>query len=153
MNYTGATISDLDLINANEEDAEKARESAQWSEVFPIFNANHKKIKALKSLFELANLPENWDSYGSPPPTKQAMYAGRIVVGYLRDEDPMPWVSPVSGGGIQLAWKKQANELNLDILPDGKMECLKSSGSDLIEDDENFSLDWMRVQTILDWVR
>ncbi len=65
----------------------------------------------------------------------------------------MPWVSPVSGGGIQLSWKRQANELSLGILPDGRMEYLKSSGIDLIEEDEQFSPDRVKVQSMLAWVR
>ena len=154
MSYASAIISDSDLVHADEEDHKTTRETAQWSGVFSIFNLNRKRITALKSLLELGNLPENWDSYGSPPPTEYAMDAGcSFIVNYLSDEDPMPWISPVSGGGIQLSWEKQANELNLDILPDGRMEYLKSAGSDPIEVDEKFSPDWLKVQSMLDWVR
>ena len=154
MSSASVTISESDLVHADEEDQKTTRETVQWSEVVSIFYCNRKKIEALKSLFELENLSENWDSYGSPPPTKQAIRVGqRFVQKYLSDEDPMPWVSPVSGGGIQLSWKRQANELSLDILPDGGMEYLKSSGSDLIEEDEQFSPDRVKVQSMLDWVR
>lgn len=154
MSYASAIISDLDLVHADEEDHKTTRETAQWSGVFSIFDLSRKRIEVLKSLLEQGNLPENWDSYGSSPPTEYAMDAGRrFIVNYLSDEDPMPWVSPVSGGGIQFSWKKQANELTLDILPDGRMEFLKSSGSEVLEDDENFSCDWVSVQRMLDWVR
>ncbi|MCY3955043.1 MAG: hypothetical protein OXF47_03490 [Nitrospira sp.] len=154
MSYASAIISDLELVHADEEDHNGIRETTQWSRAFSIFNLNRKRIKALKSLLELGSLPEDWDSYGSPPPTEYAMDTGcSFIVNYLSDEDPMPWVSPVSGGGIQLSWKKQANELNLDILPDGRMEFLKSSDSDPIEVDEKFSLDGLKIQSMLDWVR
>ena len=154
MSYASAIISDLELVHADEEDHKATRETAQWSGVFSIFNLDRRRIQVLKALLELGNLPEDWDSYGSPPPTEYAMDAGcGFIANYLSDEDPMPSVSPVSGGGIQLSWKKQANELNLDILPDGRMEYLKSSGSDVVGDDENFSLDLVRIQSMLDWVR
>ncbi len=154
MSHASAIISDLDLVHADEEDRKAARETVQWSGAVSIFNLNRKKIEALQTVLELANLPENWDSYGSPPPTKHAVDVGCIfVVDYLSDEDPMPLIIPVSGGGIQLTWKNQANELNLDILPDGGMEYLKSSGSHLIEDGTKLSLDWLKVQSLLDWVR
>ncbi len=154
MSYASAIISDLDLVHADKEVHKATRETTQWSGAFPIFNLNRKRIKALKALCELRNLPEDWDSYGSPSPTGYAVDAGcSFIVNYLRDEDPMPWVSPVSGGGIQLSWEKQANELNLDILPDGRMEYLKSSGSNPIEVDEKFALDGLKVQSMLDWVR
>ena len=154
MSYVSIIISDSDLVHADEADHGAVSEAIQWSGVVSTFDLNRKRIQALKSLLELGKLAENWDSYGSPPPTEYAMAAGcKFIVNYLRDEDPMPWVSPVSGGGIQLSWKQQTHEVNLDILPDGRMEYLKSSGSDLIEVNEKFSLDGLKVQSMLDWVR
>ena len=154
MSSASAIISDLEFVHADEEDHKTTGETAQWSGVVSIFNLDRRRIQVLKALFELRNLPEDWDSYESPPPTEYAMDAGcSFIANYLSDEDPMPSVSPVSGGGIQLSWKKQANELNLDILPDGRMEYLKSSGSNVVGDDENFSLDLVRIQGMLDWVR
>lgn len=39
---------------------------------------------------------------------------------------PMPHFAPVSGGGIQLEWRRQNRELELEILPNGEIAFLKA---------------------------
>lgn len=148
------TISDKELSGVNHVNDEFGKETGQWSEVLSIFNLTPSKIKGLKTLLEFGNLQNNWDTYGSPPPTKLAIKrALKLVTDFLMDDDPMPQIVPVSGGGIQFAWRKQDREVNLDILPDGRMEYVKSLGDNILEVNENFALDWGKVRSMLDWVQ
>ena len=62
-------------------------------------------------LQELLDLPPNWDSYGSPPPTKAAIDTASRLLENLGV--PFPFVAPISGGGIQI---------EITILPDGTVE-------------------------------
>lgn len=72
------------------------------------------------SLDRLAELPTNWDGYGSPPIGKSALQSARRLIEALDSFSmPMPEVRPVSGGGIQFEWRKAERELEVEILPDG----------------------------------
>jgi len=154
MIYEGVAVSDSDVMHATDEEFESESRSTQWSEVVPIFHLSLRKIEALKSLLALQGLPGNWDSYESQPPTRTAVDVGcTIVMHYLLDNDPMPRIVPVSGSGIQLVWKKQNKEITLDIFPDGRLECLKSRGDEIIEVDEQFVPDEGKIRSFLDWVR
>lgn len=39
---------------------------------------------------------------------------------------PEPSVSPVSGGGLGFHWRADARDLEIEILPDGRVEYLKT---------------------------
>ncbi len=154
MTYAGVAVSDSDVMHATDEVFELENRSTQWSEVVSVFDLSFRKIEVLKSLLAMQSLSENWDSYGSQPPSTTAIDVGcTFVIRYLLDDDPMPRIIPVSGSGIQLAWKKQDKEITLDIFPDGRLEYVKSCGDEIIEVDEQFALDWGKIRSFLDWVR
>lgn len=154
MTNAGVAVSDSEMMHATNEEFESEVRSTQWSEVLPVFHLSYRKIEVLKSLLALQSLSENWDSYGSQPPSKRSIDIGcTFVIRFLLDDDPMPRIIPVSGSGIQLAWKKQDKEITLDIFSDGRLEYFKGCGDDIIEVDEHFALDWGKIRSFLDWVR
>ncbi len=79
----------------------------------------------LPRLKELASLQENWDSYGSPPPSPRLMGDALEIVQraerlleYLRAQQaamPTPSIVPLSGGGIQIEWQTPVKELELEF--------------------------------------
>jgi hypothetical protein len=74
---------------------------------------------------ELANLPENWDGYGSPPIQSAVRRTAYKLVELLDNLGlPNPHFAPVSGGGLQLEWQKEKRELELEIFPNGKVSFL-----------------------------
>jgi hypothetical protein len=74
---------------------------------------------------ELADLPENWDGYGSPPIQSAAKETAYRLVELLDQLGmPNPHFAPVSGGGLQLEWQKGKCELELEILPTGEVSFL-----------------------------
>lgn len=80
---------------------------------------------AQKELQTLKNLPENWDSYGSPQITIEAgKKAADLLTELARFGMSKPKLFPVSGGGLQLEWQKTDRELEIEILPDGSIEFL-----------------------------
>jgi hypothetical protein len=80
---------------------------------------------AQKELQALKKMPENWDSYGSPEITNEASKKVADLLGELaRFGMSKPNIFPVSGGGLQLEWQKNARELEIEILPDGNIEFL-----------------------------
>ncbi len=102
-------------------------EGPQTLEVVPGGNLGTWQTQAIKRLFQVAELPADWDSYGSPSPSKQAVSMAIWVIHAITLDDlPVPNVVPVPGGGIQVEWQCGARELELELLPDGTLEFLKS---------------------------
>jgi hypothetical protein len=74
---------------------------------------------------KLARLPENWDSYGARPVCKNSISRGVILLKELIElrstigfEIPVPFVAPLSSGGIQIEWEKGEKYLELSITSD-----------------------------------
>ena len=80
-------------------------------------------MDVLPRLAELAALQENWDSYGSPPPSPKLIGEALAIVqraerllGYSQASPmPTPSIVPLSGGGIQIEWQTPVQELELEF--------------------------------------
>ena len=63
------------------------------------------QIRAIEKIASLGELVSNWDSYGSPPISDQAL---RVTIGLIRasqvDAVAIPRIVPMSGGGIHVEW-------------------------------------------------
>jgi hypothetical protein len=88
-------------------------------------NLSPKQAEAIRRLGEIVKLPLNWDSYGSPPPTRIAI---ETVVDLLLETDdrnlPSVHIVPVSGGGVQLEWRVSDREVQLEVAGDGTAQYL-----------------------------
>lgn len=79
----------------------------------------------LDILENLRNLPNNWDGYGSRKIQSPALKTvGMMFVMIQVRRLPIPHVSPVPGGGVQLEWENSPYALELEIFPDGFIEFL-----------------------------
>lgn len=77
-------------------------------------------------LHKLKELPENWDRYGSPKIENRAVKTtADLLTNLAKFGMPKPRIFPVSGGGLQLEWQQNSRELEIEVLPDGKIEYLK----------------------------
>lgn len=108
---------------------------AQWSSVIPTTTLSQWQRQAIKRLKEVLSLPENWDSYGSPPPTLDAANTAMgILTGIDLDYFVAPRVVPISGGGLQLEWRLGTRALELEIHDDGLVEYLTAERGEPIEE-------------------
>jgi hypothetical protein len=109
----------------------------QWSGVTPlsVSKANPWLHSAQQKISELAQLSENWDSYGSRPVQQPAIEQAADLVACLSKLDlPDPQIFPVPGGGIQLELQEGQRELELEIMPDGSIEyLLVAEGGEMLE--------------------
>lgn len=72
----------------------------------------HNIKQVWEKLEELAQIKDNWDSYGGISPTKPAMLgSAQIAYEILQDNTPTPDIFPVPNGHIQFEWSC----FNLDI--------------------------------------
>lgn len=131
---------------------EDSGETSQWGENINVFGLSASKIAALKTLWELRSLKDNWDTYGSAAPTDETILIGETIL-ILSPEEKLPslQISPVSGGGIQFFWRVGPRELDLEIVPDGTIEYLKSEGEDT-EEGEFITFSRAPIPNLLDWV-
>ena len=111
----------------------------------------------LNRLNTLAQLPQNWDSYGAPPinsqTTERAALTLREILGTGEVEVPLPFIAPAGDGTIVMEWKTDAGkELILDVPPnDGPLTFLlvepTDSGEEL-EIEETIGERWPLAQVI-----
>ena len=138
-----ATTSEWDFVPAMREvDQHKSayhehvlESSAQGVTVFKAVHVNTWQIEGAKKILAFTNLSNNWDSYGSPPPTQDAATTAmelltEVDIDYL----VAPRVVPVSGGGLQLEWEVGTRGLELEILSDGSVEYLKTEQGEPCEE-------------------
>lgn len=100
----------------------------------------------------LASRPANWDSYGSPKITEEALaWTKRLLLAADKVcELPAPHLAPVSGGGLQLELRNGSKELELEVLPDGTLQFL---AVDEAADSENEGICENRYADPQKWMR
>ena len=87
---------------------------------------------ALDNLEKLSLLPNNWDSYGAECPSTLAVENARSFLfklpsyfPYLSPHEINPFtIVPVCDGGIQIEWRNQYAEIELEVESDGKFSYL-----------------------------
>ena len=93
-------------------------------EFYPIIQPTWQTSIAEK-ISSYRSLPQNWNSYGSLPPSAIARQKAIWFITALLDEkQPRPRVTPVSGGGIQFEWSFGERQVEIEFLHDGTIECL-----------------------------
>ncbi len=116
---------------------------SQWSKVTFLFAAPW-VLDALDRIAALADLPANWDGYGSPRIDVRARDAARrFVASVAIPALSPPHISPVLGGSVGLHWRCGDREIEFTFQPDGTIEFLKILGPDL-ESDENMEAGTLR---------
>ena len=121
------TMATTAMVPFAPEEARTRGARAQWVGVVPVDLLSQWQVQAVKMVLQTANLLENWDTYGSAAPTPAAVDTAMALIMQIDLEDiPVPYVVPVPGGGIQLEWIMNQRELELEVLPDGSVEFLKT---------------------------
>lgn len=127
--------------------------NSQWSSVIVTSQLGWWQTSAIKKLYEISSLPHNWDSYGSKPPTEDAVErAKRFIVEIDRDSFLAPRVLPISGGGVQFVWQNGARELEIEILPGGTFEYLRSEGGEPLEEGSITLEDRSKINSFITWL-
>jgi hypothetical protein len=93
--------------------------------------------QTLRLLAELGRLEPDWDTYGSEPPTKEAIAAARHLIeevqrGLQGTEAglSLPFaVVPLSGGGVQIEWRGENDSIEVEIGPRGEWGYLLARGA------------------------
>lgn len=96
-----------------------------------FWDADSWLTEVLQKLRELEQLPANWDSYGSVAPQIAALQAARQLLAAVPSAQlPAPSVSAVAGGGVGFHWTVGGKDLEVEFLPDGNVEFLRTTDDD-----------------------
>ena len=133
-------MSVLDTIDLASESSVSIQGSSVW------------EIAAKMGVLTITSLPNNWDTYGSPPPTDIAVDVSLDIIDKISIQNlPVPHVVPVPGGGIQFEWTVPPRELELEILPNGSIEFLKSENGEPHQEGE-IPFDPTKFRALLGWL-
>jgi hypothetical protein len=141
------------MPSASIEGEPRARQgpAAQWTAGIPF--ESQWELHALRGVFRTEGLRQDWDSYGSLPPSMKAIDVSLHLVRKIAELDlgdlPVPHVAPVPGGGIQFEWRVGDRELELEILPDGAIESLRAERGEPLDE---AALGPSELHALLAWV-
>lgn len=86
--------------------------------------------RAKGELRRLADLPEDWDSYGGRPPNSASIARTLEVLDLLMEGDvPLPNFIPTSDGGVQLEWHRRGIDLEIEVKPSGRVAVYYLNGA------------------------
>lgn len=127
--------------------------SSQWSDVIFVSQLSQWQVQGIKKLVEIMALPQNWDSYGSPPPSQGAVsIAIELLMGIDLDYFLSPRVVPVAGGGVQLEWSLGTREVELEVLDDGSVEYLRIEDGQPFDEGQISPINLGMVRSLLTWL-
>lgn len=97
-------------------------------------------LVATQKVDEIAQLPDDWDSYGALRPSGTAIsMAHKLVVqlwtelGDTVDEAAVPWtIAPLADGGVQLEWRGSGGAVEVEIDPNGSLNYLREHDEDVV---------------------
>lgn len=119
-----------------------------------IVKADRSQWEVLQSIGSIANLPMNWDGYGSRPPGPSVItWATELILRTRMDTNPVPQAGPESDGGIQIDWKSgRARELELHAEANGRVTFLKIEHGNAVEEGEFAIADSDTADELLNWL-
>ena len=107
-------------------------ELAQWK--YP----QQDSVTRNERLRSLTDLGQNWDGYNSRPITQRAIrMADSILQQSSHYAIGTPRIAPVTGGGIELEWTTGRRDLEMEILPDGRWEFVRTHEDGHMEDQQD----------------
>jgi hypothetical protein len=93
-----------------------SKDSTSDSSFLIDFNQPTWLAKAKDDLKQLAQLKEDWDSYGSPPLSPELLKNAEEFLNNIEFENiPSPFIAPIPGGGVQFEWFKEGRELEVEF--------------------------------------
>jgi hypothetical protein len=106
----------------------KKSTSSKWSVIRPLEQTGSWVPTVLEKIEGLAQLPDDWDSYGSARLQPAAMKgACRFLLEAPSNILPLPHVTLVPGGGLGFHWQVENRDLELEFKPTGNVEYLKTT--------------------------
>jgi hypothetical protein len=95
------------------------------------------EAEAVQAALALKDVPEDWDRSRSRKPTISAINAALEHIGHVARLGfyalPVPFVAPMSDGGVQLEWDHGGRHVEIELLPDGTARYLTAEAGKISE--------------------
>lgn len=118
-----------------------------------LYTANSWLDKAIDDLIQLADLQENWDSYGSPRISNEFIDSAKNFLNDLEFEDiSPPFIVPISGGSIQFEWDKGERGLEIEFIDIGNLAYLKVVNNEPVEEGEFQIANKHLARSLIHWL-
>ena len=132
----------------------RSRRPQLWGKIRLLEDAGPWVPECVARISEFSRLPQDWDSYGSSPVAERAMkMAFRFLAEAPLSLIPEPSVSPVAGGGVGFHWRAENRDLELEFLPDGAVEFLKTNHAEPREVAEEGLVENFMDTKLWQWLR
>ena len=126
----------------------RAHSSPIWGRSIPVTGLNEDQVKAIQKIAGFEQLPQNWDSYGSPKISAEVIDCAIELVTNSFDRGPAARILPVSGGGIQFEWENGERELEIEFRPDLNIEYLLAEDGEPVQARKDFK----SIDDLLSWL-
>ena len=110
---------------------------------FAVFDPSTIAVDRLsKALVELAKLPKNWDSYGAPQISRDAIdSAHEALFELLATGATMPHLVPTPRGGVQAEWHAGDKSLEIEFISPIQMDFYYEDEGQGIVEEQTLSFD------------
>jgi hypothetical protein len=110
-------------------------------------------LEAARKLEMIGRLHHNWDSYGGLPLKPEVKKLALRLLGWLGMGDlPVPAVVLGSNGTVQMEWRSNGKELEVELRDDDTIEYLKASPDGTIEEGEAVQDLPRRLRELAHWL-
>ena len=129
--YENQNLSDQSYVNINPARLslgyKKEKEKDYTIDSEEIVTDLDENWESFQTLEQIRQLPDDWDSYGSPRLSDEIYTnAFAFLCSLLNHEEfPEPSIGPVSGGGVQFEWQMGGRELEIEFSEPSQNEFLK----------------------------
>lgn len=118
---------------------------AQSVEVFTAPRLTHFHREVISQLFKKQNMDQNWDGYGSSPPSRELIdRAVNLTIMLNFDETTQGQALALEGGGVQIECSKGNRELHFSLFPEGTVEYLKLEQGHTVDEGPVYSTSQVR---------
>src|SRR5438094_720084 len=110
-------------------------------------------VESFKKVSRLAELTDNWDSYGAKPPEPAIIDFAIRILGWLEDEKlEIPSIAPTARGTIHFEWSNKGRELEVEVGSDGQFNYLKVFPDGSMEEKESELASPAKIRRLTQWL-
>ena len=114
-------------------------------------NSDEANLDVAERMEELWSLKDNWDSYDSPPPSKELCL--QVMKSLEESEAMSPYIYPVPGGDVQCEWVIDSRELEIEFSMDVARYYLLDLETDEDEEGEfDYRKNPKKIQELIQWL-
>ena len=109
---------------------------------------------ALRKLGALIDLKPGWDGhFGMPITHASASYAFDILRHVMQPGVPLPSITPLSYGGVQLEWHRKGWDVEIEVPGPGKIYVFTRDIRSEIETERELSADFTALGGVIDKIK